>query len=153
MGRKRHHRYRHQKGDHLIVEGAGRKLFHIDKTGTGPNLTVRLVKHGPWNNNIERANQVGFTLWTLKNGKPHRIHAKGVGKAVQACLRPQKPQVICKLIRKPRSFQDRGFIIFTPIPSLTSHQRQLKLFTETSGSFVERMKRHGVIFRVEKSIH
>ncbi len=74
------------KGDHLIVEDAGRKLFHIDKIGKGPNVTVKLITRGTWNDRIEKSNNSGFTVWVLKNGKPHPSHMDNVNEAVQHCL-------------------------------------------------------------------
>lgn len=40
------------KGDHLITADAGRKLFHIEKFGNGPDIIIRLVTEGQWNDNI-----------------------------------------------------------------------------------------------------
>lgn len=74
------------KGDHLIVEDAGRKLFHIDKIGKGPNIKVRLITRGTWNDRIEKSDNTGFTVWILKNGKPHPSHMDNVEEAVQRCL-------------------------------------------------------------------
>ena len=75
------------KGDHLIVQDAGRKLFHIKKIGTGPDLVIRLVTRGTWNDRIEKTDNVGFTVWLLRNGKAHPLHADDVSTAVQLCLR------------------------------------------------------------------
>ena len=36
------------KGDHLITEDAGRKLFFIEKIEDGPELVIRLVTQGAW---------------------------------------------------------------------------------------------------------
>lgn len=36
------------KGDHLITEDAGRKLFFIDLIEDGPELVIRLVTKGEW---------------------------------------------------------------------------------------------------------
>lgn len=75
------------KADHLIKEDAGRKLFYIDKIGNGPDLFIRLVTQGTWNDRIEKSDNLGFTVWMLRNGKPHPIHANSVNEAVQLCLR------------------------------------------------------------------
>lgn len=75
------------KGDHLIVEDASRKLFHIDKSGSGPDLLIRLVTRGSWNDRFEKVNSSGFTVWILRNGKPHPLFAENVQKAVALCLR------------------------------------------------------------------
>jgi type III restriction enzyme len=78
------------KGDHLIVEDAGRKLFHIDARGGGPRLAIRLVTQGEWHARGgeigKNAGTAGFTVWTLKNGKPHPVYCRSVVKAVEACL-------------------------------------------------------------------
>ena len=77
------------KGDHLIVEDAGRKLFHIDVIGTGPRLEIRLVTEGEWhakNGEIGKLSGTsGFTVWGLKNGKAHPTYCRNVSKAVEAC--------------------------------------------------------------------
>jgi type III restriction enzyme len=76
------------KGDHLIMEDAGRKLFFIDKIGPGPDLFIRLVTRGKWNSDpIRRENSVGFSVWTLRNGKPHANYAANIQEAVELCLR------------------------------------------------------------------
>lgn len=75
------------KGDHLIVEDAGKKLFHVTKIGKGPDLIIRLVTRGKWNESIEKIDKAGYTVWSLKNGKPHPNHADNVTDAVQLCLR------------------------------------------------------------------
>lgn len=75
------------KGDHLIVEDAGRKLLFIDKVGSGPDLAIRLVTQGTWNEKIEKQNRDGYTVWAIKNGKPHPLHADDAAEAVALCLR------------------------------------------------------------------
>ena len=78
------------KGDHLIVEDAGRKLFHIDARGGGPRLDIRLVTQGEWHAKSGEIGKVagtpGFTVWALKNGKPHPTYCRSVAKAVEACI-------------------------------------------------------------------
>lgn len=74
------------KGDHLIVEDAGRKLLFIDKSGGGPDLVIRLVTQGTWNDRIEKQNRNGYTVWSVRNGKPHPLHAEDMAKAVALCL-------------------------------------------------------------------
>jgi type III restriction enzyme len=75
------------KGDHLIKEDAGRKLFYINKTGNGLDLIIRLVTRGTWDDRVEKNNANGFTVWGIRNGKPHPIHAESVNEAAQICLR------------------------------------------------------------------
>jgi len=76
------------KGDHLIVEDAGRKLFHISKIGKGPDIIIKLVTKGKWDDKIQKLEPEGFTIWNLKNGKPFPTHVKNVTEAVEICLRP-----------------------------------------------------------------
>jgi type III restriction enzyme len=75
------------KGDHLIVEDAGRKLFHINKIGKGPDVIIRLITRGKWDEKIQKTDSTGFTVWSLKNGKPHPLHAANVNDAVKHCLK------------------------------------------------------------------
>ena len=76
------------KGDHLIVEDAGRKLFHISKIGKGPEILIKLVTRGKWDDKIQKVGPDGFTIWSLKNGKPFPTLVKNVTEAVEICLRP-----------------------------------------------------------------
>jgi type III restriction enzyme len=78
------------KGDHLIVEDAGRKLFFIESTGRGTKLTIRLVTQGQWHAKSgeigKLAGSDGYSVWSLKNGKPHPVHCRNIAAAVQACF-------------------------------------------------------------------
>lgn len=78
------------KGDHLIVEDAGRKLFHIEAVAPGPKVSIRLVTEGHWGvvngtPNKERGKS-GYTVWGLKHGKLHATLCKNAAAAAQACL-------------------------------------------------------------------
>ncbi len=80
------------KGDHLITEDAGRKLFFIEKLEDGPELVIRLVTKGQWQvaqNGVygKLSGSTGFTVWALKQGKPHPNHCATIGEAAQLCLR------------------------------------------------------------------
>jgi len=76
------------KGDHLIVEDAGRKLFHIKKIEDGPELVLRLVTQGKWNANFTKENgSRGYTVWSLKQGKLDAKHCVDVVATARACLR------------------------------------------------------------------
>ena len=79
------------KGDHLITEDAGRKLFFIDKVEDGPELVVRLVTRGQWQVSSgvygKLSGSRGFTVWALKQGMPHPTHCGTVAEAAQLCLR------------------------------------------------------------------
>lgn len=77
------------KGDHLIIEDSGRKLFHIELIGNGPRLEIRLVTEGEWhakNGEIGKlSGSSGYTVWSLKHGKIHPTHCRTIAKAVEAC--------------------------------------------------------------------
>ena len=75
------------KGDHLIVEDAGRKLLFVNKVGSGPDLMIRLVTQGKWNDRFEKLGREGYSVWSLRNGKPHPVHVDNAAKAVAASLR------------------------------------------------------------------
>jgi type III restriction enzyme len=81
------------KGDHLITEDSGRKLFQIEQIGEGMSvLEIRLVTEGKWKvtNTGETAKEggsTGYTVWSLKNGKLHTEHCIDIAKAAQACLK------------------------------------------------------------------
>lgn len=76
------------KGDHLIVEDAGRKLFFLDSVGSNsPEVRIRLITKGTWNDRIEKINRLGFTVWSLKNGKPHPSPTESISETVDLCLK------------------------------------------------------------------
>jgi type III restriction enzyme len=78
------------KGDHLIVEDAGRKLFHIEPVSAGAQVFVRLVTEGHWgvvNGQPSKAKgKTGFTVWSLKQGKLHPLPCSDAAAAAKACL-------------------------------------------------------------------
>jgi type III restriction enzyme len=80
------------KGDHLIVEDAGRKLFHIDPVAPGPKVSIRLVTEGHWGiangTPHKERGKLGYTVWGLKQGKLHPIPCKNAEAAARACLQP-----------------------------------------------------------------
>lgn len=75
------------KGDHLIKEDSARKLFHVKKLGKGPDVFIRLVTKGEWNNQIQKIGSSGYTVWVLRNGTTHPIKVQNVEEAVKVCLR------------------------------------------------------------------
>ena len=78
------------KGDHLIVEDAGRKLFHIDAVAPGPKVSIRLVTDGHWKvvngQPTKEKGKTGYTVWGLKQGKLHATPCKNSAAAAVACL-------------------------------------------------------------------
>jgi type III restriction enzyme len=75
------------KGDHLIVEDSERKLFHISKVGNGPDVIIKLITRGKWDDKIRKVDKSGFTVWSLKNGKPYPHHAEDITETVQVCIK------------------------------------------------------------------
>jgi type III restriction enzyme len=79
------------KGDHLIVEDAGRKLFHIEAVAPGTRLSIRLVTEGYWavanGQPTKEKGKTGHTVWSLRQGKLHASPSKNVDEAALACLR------------------------------------------------------------------
>jgi type III restriction enzyme len=80
------------KGDHLINEDAGRKVFSIDKMEEGPELVIRLVTEGRWQSSPtglfgKISGTDGYTVWMLRQGRPHAIHFANILAAVDVCLR------------------------------------------------------------------
>jgi len=80
------------KGDHLITEDAGRKLFYIEEIEEGPELVIRLVTEGEWEiaaNGVygRKSGSTGHTVWMLKQGKPFPTHCRNASEAVQVCVR------------------------------------------------------------------
>jgi type III restriction enzyme len=79
------------KGDHLIVEDAGRKLFHIRPVAPGPTVSIRLVTEGHWKvvngQPTKEKGKTGFTVWALKQGKLHPTPCQNAAAAAVACLK------------------------------------------------------------------
>lgn len=77
------------KGDHLIVEDAGRKLFFVKPVEDGPELVIRLVTEGEWHNKNSEFSKVGpdgFTVWYVKQGKVRAKKCRNAAEAVEASL-------------------------------------------------------------------
>lgn len=78
------------KGDHLIVEAAGRKLFHIEAVAPGQKVSIRLVTVGYWgvSNGVPslEKGKTGYTVWSLKQGKLHPTPCKNGEASAKACL-------------------------------------------------------------------
>jgi type III restriction enzyme len=80
------------KGDHLITEDAGRKLFFIDQIEDGPELVIRLVTKGEWHTSGTGeygsiSGSTGYSVWMLRQGKSHPTHCSNIAEAVEVCLR------------------------------------------------------------------
>jgi type III restriction enzyme len=74
------------KGDHLIATDASRKLFTLEKRGSGPALVIKLVTKGKWNDDRRKISDDGFTIWYLKNGNISQNHCANLKLCVEDCL-------------------------------------------------------------------
>jgi type III restriction enzyme len=74
------------KGDHLIANDSSRKLFTLEKRNKGPDLKIKLVTQGEWNSDKRKINDIGFTVWYVKNGAISRNHCKTLKQCVMDCL-------------------------------------------------------------------
>lgn len=83
------------KGEHLIFEDSHRKLFDIEKVEDGTELVVRLVTEGKWDvrTMTRDGGSTGYSVWSLKHGKPHALHCRTAVDAVQACIEHAKAKV------------------------------------------------------------
>lgn len=71
------------KGDHILLEAAHRKLFYIQNVGNGRDLYIRFVSEGRYNEPNKLESYKGFTIWTLKQGKPAPTHCDTMAEAVK----------------------------------------------------------------------
>lgn len=77
------------KAGMLIQQDSGRKLLSIHDGAGHRKLLVRLIVAGKWNEQIQRINQRGFTVWTLSRaGKLKPRYARNATEAVTAALQP-----------------------------------------------------------------
>ncbi|MBR0869640.1 DEAD/DEAH box helicase family protein [Bradyrhizobium tropiciagri] len=79
------------KGDHLITEDAGRKLFDIEPIEDGLLLVIRLITRGEWSiaptgEFNKRSGSTGHTVWRLRNGRIQPTHTETIAEAIEACL-------------------------------------------------------------------
>jgi type III restriction enzyme len=74
------------KGDHLIVNDSSRKLFTLEKRGNGPDLVIKLVTQGKWNDDRRKINDDGYTVWYLKNGNISQNYCANLKLCVEDCL-------------------------------------------------------------------
>ncbi len=78
------------KGDHLIVEDAGRKLFFIEQMEPGTELVIRLVTEGKWEIRggefSKDSGSTGYSVWYIKQGKIQATYCKTAVESVNACL-------------------------------------------------------------------
>jgi len=77
------------KGQHLLVDAAGRKLLAIRAAaGASTRLSIRFVSRGHFNEKIEQEDREGATLFSRReeDGKIRTTHVDSVADAVSALL-------------------------------------------------------------------
>jgi type III restriction enzyme len=79
------------KGDHLITRDAVRKLFFIEQIEDGPEILIRLITEGKWESHGGIPTRVkdtsGYSVWSLRQGKPASVYCEDASEAAQQCLR------------------------------------------------------------------
>ncbi|RHW34810.1 hypothetical protein D1B31_19270 [Neobacillus notoginsengisoli] len=75
------------KGENLIVQDAGKKLLDIRDFEGDLDIAVRLFTKGKWTDSpIEKSNESGYTVWSLRAGKVWARPFDTVEEAVKAAL-------------------------------------------------------------------
>lgn len=78
------------KGDHLLTDATLGKLFDIDTLGEPTKVVLRLVSEGEAqvtpSGQIMKLSNVGYTVWSWKNGKLHGQHATDERGAVRLAV-------------------------------------------------------------------
>ncbi len=75
------------KGGHLIAKDAGLKLLNIRDDKGKQKVTVRLFTEGKWTDPHKKKSPGGFSVWSIRIGKPHSRHFDSVEEAVAAALK------------------------------------------------------------------
>jgi type III restriction enzyme len=75
------------KAEHLIMQDSGRKLFDIRDYEGELDIVVRLFTRGEWTDNpINKLNDNGYTVWSLRAGRVWGRHFNSVQDVVQVAL-------------------------------------------------------------------
>jgi type III restriction enzyme len=76
------------KGEHLLLEAAGRKLLHVRAHKQVPiTLQIRFVSKGKFNEHVQQESRDGFTLWSRReDGTLRAEHHEDMATAVKALL-------------------------------------------------------------------
>ena len=73
----------------LVRTDAGRKLLDVHDGNGKKKLLVRLISTGKWNDQVQRTNTKGFTVWALSRGGKLKPRCVGsAAEAVEAALKP-----------------------------------------------------------------
>lgn len=76
------------KGEHLLLEAAGRKLLTVrTPPGATKTLGIRFVSHGRFNEDVQREDKEGYTLWSRReDGTLRASHFQSLDDVVKALL-------------------------------------------------------------------
>ena len=76
------------KGEHLLLEAAGRKLLNVRPHKEVPtSLSVRFISKGKFNEQVQQEDREGFTLWSRReDGTLRADHHPNMTEAVTALL-------------------------------------------------------------------
>ncbi|MCA0174617.1 DEAD/DEAH box helicase family protein [Bacillus sp. RAR_GA_16] len=75
------------KAENLIMQDSGRKLFDIRNYQGQLDIVVRLFTMGEWTDNpINRLNEEGYTVWSLRAGRVWGRHFTSIQEAVHVAL-------------------------------------------------------------------
>lgn len=75
------------KGDHLISKAAALKLLDIRDDKNNRRIIVKLITQGKWEDTLSPKSPLGFTVWSMKAGKPRPKYCTSINEAIQTCLK------------------------------------------------------------------
>lgn len=76
------------KGEHLLLEAAGRKLLNIRRREGEASLHIRFVSKGRFNEQVQQVDRDGFTLWSRReDGTIRAEHHDEMSSVVEAITR------------------------------------------------------------------
>jgi type III restriction enzyme len=75
------------KGQHILADEASRKLLDIEQVGRGSKVVIRLISEGKWTGLDAKRDERGFTVWTMRAGRPLPITCDDVHEAVARSIR------------------------------------------------------------------
>lgn len=75
------------KGEHLLLEAAGRKLLAIRPVGVAATLTIHFVSKGKFNDKVQQLDNEGATLWSRReDGNLRAAHSDSVEDALKQLI-------------------------------------------------------------------
>lgn len=75
------------KGDHILQGALRWKLMAIETPLVATQrVVIRLVSEGQYDEYVTRKSTTGYTVWSLRAGRPHPNCCDTIGEAVEACV-------------------------------------------------------------------